>query len=422
MKRLRRAIRVILISLIGIFVLLFVILNIADRFVTNQANRILESAGVPVHIQHIRTILPNRVDVQGVSIAGNSGDTLIYVGELEARIALLQLLKSRVSIGDLKLDDANVLLSREIGETDLDIAEAFAPKEGGKSKHRKKKKEWEIGIATAEISEIIFQMNDVPSGLHLKHQLVRIFLGDFQLSLEGREIAAGSADLEGYKGEVILTGSEREKTSKAANPWNYAVRNARMKQVDFTFEDIGQSLLLHVGLDDGQVQTNQMDIPNRLVDIELVLLSQPSITMLTTSTGNEGTRPLNSINWDVAGKSVVVEKGNLLVDSYIKPDPPGDPQGLELSDLNLTLSDLVLRGVNANLSMESLQFKTGSGLVLERAQADLHSEETYSSWNVGFQTSNSKLQLEGEAGDPLMNLIGEPSAVNNGRLRIISVY
>jgi len=419
LKRLRRTIRVILISLIGIFVLLFVILNLAGRFVTNQANRILESAGVPVHIQHIRTILPNRVDIRGVSITGNSGDTLIYVDEIQTRLAVMQLLKAKVAIGDLHMDNVNVLLSRDIGDADLDIAEAFTPKEGRKSKPQKKKKNWEIGIANAEISEIMFQMNDVPSGLHLKHQVVKIFLGDFQLSLEGREIVAGSAELEGYKGEVILTASEIEKTREASNPWNYAVRDARLKQVDFTFEDIGQSLLLHVGLGDGQVQTNQVDIPNRLVDIELVLLSQPSITMLTTSSGNEGSRPLNSINWDLAGKSIVVEKGNLVVDSYIKPDPPADPQGLELSDLNLALADLVLSGVNANLSMESLQFETGSGLVLESAQADLHSEETYSSWNVGFQTSNSQLQMEGEAGDPMLHLIGEPSAVNNGRLRIL---
>jgi len=155
LKRFRRTIRVILISLIGVFVLLFVILNIAGRFVTNQANRILENAGVPVHIQHIRTILPNRVDVQGVSIAGNSGDTLIYVGEVQARLAVMQLLKAKVAIGDLHMDDVNVLLSREIGDSNLEIAEAFAPKEGRKSKPQKKKKEWEIGIATSSLLDEI---------------------------------------------------------------------------------------------------------------------------------------------------------------------------------------------------------------------------------------------------------------------------
>lgn len=423
MKRFRRTIRVILISIIGFVVLLFIVLNIANRFITSQTNRILEGASVPISIQNIRTILPNRVKIEGVSIISNASDTLIHVGELDARIALLRLLKSRVSIGELQLDDVKVELSRLHDSVDLDIAEAFTPGENQREKSpNKKKNNWEIAVGDADISEVMFQMHDVPSGLYLKHSAHNIILTDFLISLENKEILAGSAELEGYAGEVVLTDAAEKKTRVGSSPWNYSVQEAIIQRADFTFEDTLKNLTLLIGLEEGQVRANQVDIPNKLVNIETILLSNPSAKIVSNSTGSGENEQDPSLEWDLRGKKVLIEHGNLLVDRSLLLDDTSTSSALEVSDLNLEFSSLVLNERNASLLLESLQFETGNGLILQDAQANLHSEESFTQLKVGLQTANSTLQMEGEAGESLMQIIHEPSAASDGHLLIFQSF
>ncbi len=422
MKIIRRAIRILVlipVAVAGLVILLFFFLNISDRFTTNQTNRILEKSNVPVHIGSIRTILPQRVIAEEVTIRSRSLDTLIFAGKIDAGISLLRLLKEKVAINNLVLENARVTLSRVSDTVDLDIAGAFTP-ENRKRKDRPEpeKGNWEISIRKAVLSGIAFQMEDIPSGLFLEHRVKKGSLSHFLLSLENRGIEVTSADLVDYQGKVILSGAKKKVKKESSVPWSYGIRDARLQHLDFTFQDSGKSLMFRFGLHEGTFQIRNADIPKRVLDVENLKLIQPSATILTGISTRRESRQHSDFPWELSSNKVVLENAHLLMGGYPGTDDRIDKKDTEVSDLTLELSDLILTKENAGLLMETLQFETGDGFVLEKGRASVSSGISSVQASVAQQTGNSDLRIEGEAGGTLMELIRDPAGIGKGELHI----
>ena len=106
MLRLRKWKKYLLIFLMGILGLLLIVLLVLNlpftqRFATGKVNQILSSSSVPIHLDAIRKIMPGSVNIQGVVITGIQGDTIISVGELDADIRLISLLRSHVMLKEV---------------------------------------------------------------------------------------------------------------------------------------------------------------------------------------------------------------------------------------------------------------------------------------------------------------------------------
>jgi len=91
-------------GIMGIILLVFVFLNLpfTQRYATLQVNKILSSSGVPIQMDAIRKILPGSVRIQGITINGPLGDSIIYAGELHTDIRLVSLLRHKVLLKDLE--------------------------------------------------------------------------------------------------------------------------------------------------------------------------------------------------------------------------------------------------------------------------------------------------------------------------------
>ena len=115
LKKLRRFFLIFLIALFGVLVFLFVTINLpfSRPFVTRQVNQVLSQSNVPIQINTIRKILPGSVNLQGVVITDLCGDTIIYAGKVLADISLLPLLRSKVMVRDVEVDQAVVEIIRD---------------------------------------------------------------------------------------------------------------------------------------------------------------------------------------------------------------------------------------------------------------------------------------------------------------------
>jgi len=129
--------------------MVFVILNLpfTQRYATRQVNHILSRASVPIHLEDIRKIMPGSVNIQGIVISDQEGDTIIFVGELQADIRLVSLLRSHVMLKEVLLDGALVELTRRNSAEKLNIAAAF---QSGRKKDfvpfEKQPTKWKISI------------------------------------------------------------------------------------------------------------------------------------------------------------------------------------------------------------------------------------------------------------------------------------
>ncbi len=75
--------------------ILFINLSFTDVFVSKKVNLLFTRLDLPLHIQAIRTVLPNKVKVEGVTITGQEGDTIICAMDLDTHISLPALLKKQ---------------------------------------------------------------------------------------------------------------------------------------------------------------------------------------------------------------------------------------------------------------------------------------------------------------------------------------
>ncbi len=85
----------------------------SDRFVSRKVNRLFTSLDLPLHIQSVRTVLPNKVKVEGVTITGIDGDTIICAMDLDTHISLPALLKKKVKLNQVYLNGVLVHLSND---------------------------------------------------------------------------------------------------------------------------------------------------------------------------------------------------------------------------------------------------------------------------------------------------------------------
>lgn len=140
MRKFIKIIAVSLISTLGLIVLLFVLINLpfSDRFVSKQVNGLFNSLELPIHIEAIRTVLPNKVKVEGVTISSAKGDTIICVMDLDAHISLPALLRKKVRLNQVYLGGVLVQLNNDSTNTGINIGRAFSKKKQNGDKEVKR--------------------------------------------------------------------------------------------------------------------------------------------------------------------------------------------------------------------------------------------------------------------------------------------
>ena len=119
-----------LIAIIGLIILAAVTVNLpfAHRFITSKVNNILSNAHIPITINSIGTILPNSIVVNGITLSGIKGETIIYAEKAGVTVATLALIRKRVLITSVILSNPAINLSRAEKDLKINIAEAFSNK------------------------------------------------------------------------------------------------------------------------------------------------------------------------------------------------------------------------------------------------------------------------------------------------------
>ncbi len=167
MRKFIRISAVFLISTIGLIFLAFFLINLpfTEHVVSRQVNNLFTRLELPLHIQNLRTVLPNKVKLEGVTISGPEGDTIICVMDLDARVNLPALLKNKVKLKQLYLGGVLIQLNNDSINTGLNIARAFSVKNKAvPEKPKEKETSWEIDIRQGELQNIIFLMSDPVHG------------------------------------------------------------------------------------------------------------------------------------------------------------------------------------------------------------------------------------------------------------------
>lgn len=154
--------RKILLSIIAILLMLFIAIQtefVQNRIVRYATNRISKELGTDVRIKNVSFSLFNRMNLDGIFVADQQKDTLLYAGQLKVRITDWFFFKDQAVLKYIGLEDAVVKLNRKDSVWNY----KFLVNYFSSSKPKKKKKPGglEFNLKKVDLKNIRFIQNDL---------------------------------------------------------------------------------------------------------------------------------------------------------------------------------------------------------------------------------------------------------------------
>ena len=376
---------VFLAVLSGILLLLFAILNLSftQRFATKKVNQILAHSGLPIQIDAIKQILPPLVKLQGVTINGINGDTIIRVGKLDANCRLISLMRKKVVIRDVIIDQAAVELLMNYASRSLNIAETFqAVPKTEEEKAEKEKAKWMISIRHGDLSGIHFIMSDSISGLHISQNVSGVELKSFRISLLESEIMCQSINMLSADGWLSLTPRSAPAKKKTGLPWNISLLDIDLNEIDFTFQKPADSLKLETRIGMAKIRANEMDLRSRIVDIQKLSLEECR-TILHTR--DDLTSVINASSY---------------------------------GGIDLDVKDFKLDSTQFGMKVKKMNVDLSNGFSLTKVKGEIFSEAQVSEIEMDIETGNSRMGLSGTLEKSLFKFFANPEEIQNATLNI----
>ncbi len=413
LRKWRKISLVFLMGIVGLLLMVFLVLNLpfSQRFATGKVNQILSSSGVPIHLDAIRKIMPGSVNIQGIVISGTQGDTIIYVGELQADIRLISLIRSKVMLKEVLLDGVLVELVRKSGAEKLNIAAAF---QSGKKKAvplEKPPAKWEISIKKGALTNIHFLMQDSLGGIHIAEDASEIELGSFLVSLPAREISCKTLFLGEADGLVNLTPRMLPPRKHKGSPWNLGFQKLVLDDVDFIFSQAEAGLRLETSIGKGSIKANEIELVSRTADFELISLDKSMVTIQTGSASKKPKKQKNakedSSPWNLRSEDIEISKSALRLGS----DPLEN-----FKELDVRVEDLRLDKDQAGMKLKKIGFEMGNGFTLKKMSGEIDSNSELTRLQLEINSGNSRMRLEGMAEAGYQEIFSAPEAISKGAL------
>jgi len=425
LRKLRRFLVICIISVTGIFALLFSFLNLpfSQRFATRQVNQVLAGAHVPVHIDAIRRILPNSLVIRGILITDFQGDTIIYAGELRTDCRLPALMRQKVILRDLELTHLCVNIIMNDSTRNYNIAEAF--QSGGKTKASKPdsgKDSWLISIKKGALSFIKFLMTDSIGGIHIQQDVDELGLRNFTLDLADKEIRAKTLELDKACGKIVLAPQDSNQIDNGQSPWNFGLTNLSLNNIDFTYHQVSERLIMHLILGEGKIRANEMDFVNRVVDLKKISISKGSASIQSSKPSPDPdafTHPVHEKSlWYFKGKEIDIEDVGLKFGSYNGSGTDSSETGLNVTDLEMKLSGFILDERHTGVKVNRLSFDLGNGFSMKKMKGELDSDTGRTKLDLEFETGNSQVNLKGLATQSVLDIISKHGEVKKANVAI----
>ncbi len=426
LSRIKKTFIVIIITIIAIVLLLLISLNlpVAHRLITGKINKILTDNHLPIHIRSVKIALPKSVTINGVSLTGVNGDTILYAEELQVSFLPIAALNKKLILSSVYLGNCNINIIRDSNSQQFNIAEAFSGINQTQAiPTDKKKKSWEVSIGNADLSEVKFHMRDSISGLNIDQKIGEIKVEIGNMSLTGKTIFINSLKVDAATGKISLDQhQEKNDSSNSTSEWNIGLGNITFNKINQNFNDGADRILINVILGKASIKINNSDLKNKVIGFDKITASDTRFIFLSdsksdkpekTKTGIQGSFP-----WAISGNGLEFENLFLRTGSYSDSISDSIASGFSIADLNISLSDFIINKDEVALIINKTRFDLGNGFSLKKLKGKLDSHSGEIKLKLSAETGNSVLNLEGSADVNIFELFKRPLKIGNANVSV----
>ncbi len=429
-RKIIKPLSVFLITLVGLLLFLILVINLpfSHRIITREINQIFRTAGLPIRIGDVNYVRPGSLKVEDLIISGSKGDTIIFAGKVSAGFKTFRLIRKKVILPDVDIENATVSFSRIDSVQGLNIALAFSKDKAPEDKEvPASKKQWEVSVGKASLSDISFSMTDSAGGLFIRQYAEFIRIESEKMSLVNKTAILKSLSIKGLTGSIFSAKpgntSGKEKTG---SPWNFGLAELNTERLNFLYEDKIRRFRLDILSGELSLRSRKTDIKHKSVDFNDISVSSTDIAILmdkepekgvkTTEKGNnEGSSPFQ---WNIAGDRINLDGISFRLAGYGGSQDTSALPGLSVLGLNVLINDLELKGDNIRSELKKLSFDMGNGFSVKSMSASLGSKPGNTEFDFKLETGNSKIDARGSADAAIMKIIDDPSAFYEADLLI----
>ncbi|MEK7257709.1 MAG: AsmA family protein, partial [Bacteroidota bacterium] len=314
MKTRKRILKIIgyclfsLVLLVGLGLFLLSRPAVQQRLTSSIEKFLEKKIGSEVAIERVFVQFPKSLLLEGVYVEDEQGDTLVFLGKLTANVGFWDLLKNKITVKSLAIENTSIRVLRRGGRSNFDfILEAFTQPTGAPKPPAATAAAWMIDIAPAvfRLENIAITLND-----NDLRQFIAARIGNFEVKTDSADLPANR-----FVFKNVALGDSRISFRQLAPPKDTAAGDAAVAAFFLALRnaEISNSTIFY--------ETTALQLDAQLADATL--------ENATFSTATDGALALTA-------EAFQLEKtGNRLAYKTL-PAPPPTPRNFNPGDFDLT--------------------------------------------------------------------------------------
>jgi len=425
LQRFKKILIVFLVSVIGLLFLIFIFINLpsSHRFITNRVNQIFINADLPIHIGSIATITPGALYVHNVLLTGSENDTIIFARNLKSSFKTFALLKKRVILPSVELENAGIFFFRNDSAKGLNIAEAFTHGMiDTLLKNTDSKNNWEVSVGKADLLKIRFRMTDSVSGVYINQDANHILIETEKMSLIEKRVIVSSLEIEGATGNITLNAPKKPKEDTDSSAWDIGLTGLSLKNINLVLDDQSGKMKLDLLAGEILIKARKTDLKNSVIDFANVEIFRTNVILQVDTKAPELPKNETSVSdifpWNIIGDKINLADVSLRIAGYSDPAADNPITGFSVLGLGMQLSDLQLSEAAVNANIISMSFGIGNGFSMKSMSGKLDSHSGTTLLELALETGNSQIDFKSSADAKFLDLIKNPAEIRNAEIKL----
>ena len=340
-----------------------------------------DKIGTEVQLGHFALRFPIGVSLEGLYVEGQDGDTLLYAGEVKARLGLTALTRKKIVLGGVELTDvrATVIQRADSVFNFQFIIDGFASKDTTTVSPKDTTGGWGFAVEDVVLKNIVFDLELQPSNLALD-----LYLGELSVDMDDLDLVQQRY----YVDQLQLSDTRiaMRTQSSPPKPSTYPALTNPLDSLDIRFQELGlknvsftmkttnsgDSLWMYAG--EVEAIADAMDLTKQQASLEKLALKGFTFGMLTAHPDstekpkpdppwldqNDGFRFFIR-DWNVTAKSIAIQESGFAMHSgtISEGNKLFDPEHLVFKQVDMELNDLTVNNEKVAGKFDRLKTVTG---------------------------------------------------------------
>ncbi|SFN46272.1 Family of unknown function [Salegentibacter flavus] len=351
---------------------------IVDKITSSFA----EKTNTRIEIDRLFFTFSGNINLDGLYLEDQQGDTLIYSEKLEADIPIWPIIRGRgISVNSLDWSGVKANIHREdsLGGFNFNyLMEALTASDTITSQDTTQTTPMQIKIGEVKLSNFDLKYDDKVSGIDSEIKLGSLILEMEKTDLENMDFQIADLVIENSNVRYHQTKTIPESDEEETPLPKISANSVRLENIKASYNSVPDSLEIQAGIGEFLFINPNLQLPQNRIAIDQIDLGSSQIAVnIQTQQAKEDSSPQSQEDFQWPEYYLSLKELNLENNSFTFTENGKEPQeeyfdatAIALENINGRATDFLFEEQDANLNLENLSFNELSGYDLNEFSGD----------------------------------------------------